>query len=235
MRAERLLLRFASDDGIMPTALPASPAGHCQDLWMSFRFRDARYDDLDAIADLNDTAGISVAPLERERLDELYRTACYFRVAFTDDTLAGFLIGTDRGASHGNAGFRWFRERHARFVYIDRIVVAGPFRGHGLGRILYADLLSYAEVRVPVLGCQVSLQPRDDASVLFHASLGFHEVTQLTTSDGVRIGVMERSLCSYAYVRDRYLLEDGHSLPHLPWLAARERPSPAAMACGGGE
>ncbi len=200
---------------------------------MSFRFRDARYDDLDAIADLNLKAGISVAPLQRERLDDLYQTACYFRVAQKGDALAGFLIGTDTGASHGNAGFRWFRERHARFVYIDRIVVAEPFRGHGLGRILYADLISYAEVRVPVLGCQVSLQPRDDASVLFHASLGFHEVAQLTTGDGIRIGVMERGLCSYAYVRDRYLLDDGHSLPHLPWLATRNLPNQAALACGG--
>lgn len=219
----------------MPVFVPAATAGPSQDLWMSFRFRDAGYGDLDAIADLNQRAGISVTPITRDQLDELFRTASYFRVATRDDTLAGFLIGLDAGADpdDGNAGFRWFRQRHQRFLYIDRIVVAEPYRGHGLGRILYADLISFAEVRVPVIGCQVSLNPRDDGSLLFHASLGFREVAQIAQGEDCRAGVMERDLCSYAFVRDRYLLDEGRSLPHLPWLSARERGlSGAALGVG---
>ena len=39
---------------------------------------------------------------------------------------------------------------------------------------------SYAEVRVPVLTCEVFLEPRDDISVLFHGTYGFQEVGQQT-------------------------------------------------------
>jgi predicted GNAT superfamily acetyltransferase len=194
---------------------------------MSFRIRDAGVDDLDVVLELNGAAGVSVAPLDRPALLDYFATAGYFRVAERDGRVAGFLIGTDHGASVGNAGFRWFRERHPSFVYIDRIVVAEPFRGHGLGRVMYADLASYAEVRVPVLGCQVSLDPPDSASLLFHATLGFHEVAQLTTRGGTRISVMERALCSFGFVRERYLEAGAGGLPDEPWLTARPLPPPA--------
>ena len=191
---------------------------------MSFRIRDAGVDDLDVVLELNRAAGVSVAPLDRSALLDDFATASYFRVAEQDGRVAGFLIGTDHAAAAGNAGFRWFRERHRAFVYIDRIVVATPFRGLGLGRVMYADLTSYAEVRVPVLGCQVSLEPADSASLLFHATLGFHEVAQLTPAEGGRIGVMERALCSFGFVRDRYLEAGAGGLPDEPWLAGRPLP-----------
>lgn len=201
---------------------------------MSFRFRDAALDDFDAILDLNRMAGVSVAPIDHASLAARFETACYFRVAEHQDRVAGFLIAGDASTAIGNAGFRWFRERHPSFAYIDRIVVAPTHRGHGLGRVFYADLTSFAEVRVPVLGCQVSLEPRDDASLLFHASLGFHEVAQLAPADGGRIGVMERALCSHAFIRERYLEAGQDTLPDLPWLAARSVPitAPAARAVG---
>jgi predicted GNAT superfamily acetyltransferase len=190
---------------------------------MSFLFRDAVPEDLPAILAMNQQAGPSVADIDRDTLDCHFANAGYFRVAETDGKLAGFLIGFDHEAGTGNAGYRWFRERQDAFAYIDRIVVAEDFRGHGLGRVLYADVISFAEVRVPVIGCQVSLEPRDNASLMFHASLGFKEMAQLAVPEG-RIGVMERGLCSYPFVRDTYL-GAGRSLPNLPWLADRVLPS----------
>lgn len=202
---------------------------------MSFLFRDAVPNDLPTILVMNREAGVSVADIDRDTLDCHLANAAYFRVAESDGALAGFLIGFDNEAGTGNTGYRWFRERHPEFAYIDRIVVAPDYRGHGLGRVLYADMISFAEVRVPVLGCQVSLEPRDDASLMFHASLGFKEVAQLATPDAGRIGVMERGLCSYPFVRDTYLLGEA-GLPDLPWLAARSvpqtEPSRQRMGCG---
>lgn len=197
---------------------------------MSFRFRDAALDDFDTILQLNRMAGVSVAPIDHATLADRFDTACYFRVAEHEGRVVGFLIAGDATTAIGNAGFRWFRERHPAFAYIDRIVVAQSHRGHGLGRIFYADMTSFAEVRVPVLGCQVSLEPRDDASVLFHASLGFKEVAQLAPGEGGRIGVMERALCSHAFIRERYLDEGRDRLPDLPWLADRSLPSAAQPA-----
>ncbi|TCS95351.1 hypothetical protein EDC25_11840 [Pseudofulvimonas gallinarii] len=196
--------------------------GLSQELWMSFIFRDAAPEDLPTILAMNGQAGVSVAAMDRDMLDCHFANAAYFRVAECDGGLAGFLIGFDHEAGTGNAGYLWMRERQPAFAYIDRIVVAPAFRGHGLGRVLYADIISFAEVRVPVLACQVSLEPHDNASLMFHASMGFKEVAQLAVPEG-RIGVMERTLCSFPFVRDTYLAGGGH-LPDLPWLAARELP-----------
>ena len=190
---------------------------------MTLRLRDACNHDLDAILELNRMAGVSVAAIDRSALLGCFASAAYFRVAQIDGGLAAFLIGTDQAGCHGNDGFVWFQKRHPAFLYIDRIVVAEPFRGHGLGRLLYTDLISFAEVRVPVLGCQFSLEPSDPASLRFHASLGFQEVTQLAGPDGRRLGVMERALCSFGFVQEQYLREGQAGLPTLPWLADRAR------------
>ncbi len=192
---------------------------------MSLRFRDARLADLDTIFALNQQAGISVTAIDRPILLQRFHSAAYFRVAESNGSVAGFLIGSDQDDDWGNTGFQWFKTRHRRFAYIDRIVIAQPYRGHGLGRVLYADMISFAEVRVPTLGCQVSLEPRDNASMLFHASMGFSEVAQLSGTHGGRLAVMERALCSYPFVNENYYA-DGHvALPALPWLAARQMPT----------
>jgi hypothetical protein len=203
---------------------------------MSLRFRDAVFDDLDLVLESNQAAGVSIAAIDRSTLARCFESATYFRIAEVNGEYAGFLIGVDHHAEHDSPGFRWFRERHSAFVFIDRIVIAPRFRGHGLGRVFYADLTSFSEVRVPVLGCQVSLEPRDDASLLFHATLGFHETAQLVDGNGHRLGVMERVLCSYPFVRQRYLEQARGKLPDLPWLSTRAlpvTPAPEAMRRAG--
>lgn len=191
---------------------------------MSLRFRDAAFDDLDLVLESSRAAGVSVAAIDHPTLVRCFESATYFRIAEVDGEYAGFLIGVDHHAELDSPGFRWFRERHPAFAFIDRIVIAPRFRGHGLGRVFYADMTSFAEVRVPVLGCQVSLEPRDDASLLFHATMGFHETAQLVGNDGHRLGVMERMLCSYPFVRQRYLEPERGKLPDLPWLSTRALP-----------
>lgn len=193
---------------------------------MKFAIRNAEAGDLDAVLGLNRNAGVSVSALDADSLMAQFRHAAYFRVAEAEDgTLAGFLIGIDHTGSNQGPGFSWFQGQDTNFLYIDRIVIGKPYRGHGLGRVLYADIINFAEVRVPVIGCQISLDPADTASLLFHASMGFTEATQKLDADGARLGVMERQLCSYPFVREHY----GESgLPDLPWLAGRRLPDPAA-------
>jgi hypothetical protein len=106
---------------------------------------------------------------------------------------------------------------------VDRIVIATAYRRHGLGRIFYCDVHSYAEVRVPLLACEVFLEPRDDVVVLFHGTYGFQEVGQQRMGQhGPQVSLLARDLPSYAYVRDTWL--DHGGLPEVPWLAERERP-----------
>ncbi|HET7331760.1 GNAT family N-acetyltransferase [Dyella sp.] len=190
---------------------------------MALAIRDVREHDLDAVLALNNTAGRSILALDAERLRYFYDQADYFRVAEIDGHLAGFLIALRDGRDYASPNYHWFGQHYPAFVYIDRIVIANAYRRHGLGRIFYCDVNSYAEVRVPLLTCEVFLEPADDVVVLFHGTYGFQEVGQQRMGErGPQVSLLAKDLPSYAYVRDTYIEHDG--LPDLPWLAGRDLP-----------
>ncbi|MGH8191158.1 MAG: GNAT family N-acetyltransferase [Rhodanobacteraceae bacterium] len=181
--------------------------------------RDIRRSDLAAIMGLNNTAGASILPMDAVQVDHFYRHADYFRVAEVDGHLAGFLVALHGCSEHVSSNFQWFRKHCEQFVYIDRVVVGDLHRGHGLGRLFYSDVQSYAEVRSPNLACEVFLEPRDDVSVLFHGVFGFHEAgQQVMPESDRRVSLLLKTLECYPFVRARY--PDG--LPALPWLAQRK-------------
>jgi len=196
---------------------------------MPIAIRDVREHELDSVLALNNAAGPAILPLDAAKLRQLFATAEYFRVAERDGTLAGFLIGFGGHARHDSSNFGWFSQRHSDFFYIDRVAVASRRRGGGVGRALYADVQSYAEVRYPYLACEVFLQPGTDHALLFHGNFGFREVGQHVMSEhGLRAAMLMKPLCSYAWVRDTY----GESLPQEAWLLHPRRPQPASLATG---
>ena len=201
---------------------------------MSLTVRDVQAHELDAILALNNAAGSTILPLDGQGIARLAGYASYLRVAEADGQIAGFLLALREGTPYDSPNYHWFSERYPEFVYIDRIVIARPFRRLGLGRVFYADVTSFAEVRVPVLTCEVFLEPRDDISVLFHGTYGFQEVGQQTMPGlGRRVALLAKDLCSYPFVRDSYLKNGG--LPNEPWLAERTRSHPpAAKRAAGG-
>jgi uncharacterized protein len=202
---------------------------------MTIQIRDVLEHELDSVLALNNAAGPTILPLDMAQLATLAAQAAYFRIALVDGQIAGFLIGLREDAAYNSTNFRWFRERYAQFLYVDRIVIARPSRGLGLGRVFYADVTSFAEVRVPVLTCEVFLEPRDDVSVLFHGTYGFQEVgQQLMQTVHRRVSLLVKDLCSFAFVRDTYLLAANGMLPNQPWLAERSRGrnSPSTRVAG---
>ena len=112
---------------------------------MTLSIRDVQPHDLDSVLALNNAAGSTILPLDAAGLHSLYEQASYFRLAEVEGHVAAFLLALREDADYASANYRWFREHYAQFVYIDRIVVAKPYRGLGLGRVLYADVTSYAE------------------------------------------------------------------------------------------
>lgn len=191
---------------------------------MTIIIRDMHEHELDSVLALNNAAGSTILPLDNARLRALAEQAAYFRVAEAGGHLAGFLIALRENADYDSPNFLWFREHYPQFLYIDRIVIARPYRGLGLGRVFYADVTSYAEVRVPQLACEVFLEPRDDVSVLFHGTYGFQEVgQQLMPGVNRRVSLLAKELCSYTFVRDTYLNGPMGALPGQPWLAERPR------------
>ncbi|MBL0165429.1 MAG: GNAT family N-acetyltransferase [Xanthomonadales bacterium] len=203
---------------------------------MTLVIRDVREHELDSVLALNNAVGPRILALDSNRMRWFFNAASYFRVAEIDGVIAGFLIALRETATYASPNFIWFRERYPEFVYIDRIVIAEPYRGLGLGRVFYCDVTSYAELRVPLLACEVFLEPRDDVAVLFHGTYGFNEVgQQVMPGVGRSVSLLAKSLCSYEFVRDTYLTAGTGELPELPWLAERSEalPSePVARAIG---
>lgn len=173
---------------------------------MPITVRDVSVADLDLVRALNNSAGPTIFELNEALLERLYRAANCFRMVEVRGVPAGFLIALANGADYDSPNYRWFAERYPRFVYIDRVVVSADFRGHGLGRVLYADVQSHAERIAPVLTCEVSVDPRDEVSLLFHAANGFIEVGQQTLSHrGISVALMAKQLPAFDYVVEHYL------------------------------
>ena len=182
---------------------------------MSVLIRDVQSDELDAILTMNNSAGPSILPLTRERIQHLFETAEYFRVAIVDEQLHGFIVGFGSGAQHDSSNFGWFKRNYPAFFYIDRIIVDNETRGGGVGRILYADVESYAEVRYPQLATEVLMDEVADKVLLFHGSIGFREVGQRKMEDvGIRVSMLMKPLYSYEWVHTTY----GDNLPDAPWI-----------------
>ncbi len=189
---------------------------------MAMVIRDVREHELDSVLALNNAAGEGILPIDADRLHFFWRHAAYFRVAEIDGHLAGLLIALSPDAAYDSPNFQWFRERYSEFVYIDRIVIAGAHRGAGLGRVFYADVQSFAEVRSPLLACEVFVASGRNPALLFHGSFGFHEVgQQIVAGLGLRVSLLVKNLCSWPWVRTTYLDGETRALPALDWLNAR--------------
>jgi predicted GNAT superfamily acetyltransferase len=88
------------------------------------------------------------------------------------------MLALDQGhRGYDSPNYLWFRARYPRFVYVDRIVVAGGARGRGYARRLYADLIKHAlATGHDLIVCEINPDPPNPASEAFHACLGFVEV-----------------------------------------------------------
>src|SRR5688500_8216080 len=123
---------------------------------------------------LNNDHAVELSLLDGAQLAALLTHAFHARRI---GSLDAFLIAFDERAAYDSPNYLWFRDRHARFVYVDRVAVAPHARGHGLGRLLYADLFRRARAAGhDLVGCEVNVTPPNPASDAFHAALGFSEV-----------------------------------------------------------
>ena len=135
---------------------------------------------------LNEAHAVELSSVSEETLAAMIAGAF---LALGDAAGDALLIAFDERAAYDSPNFLWFRERFARFVYVDRVVVAATRRGEGLALKLYERLFAAAQA----LGhdrvvCEVNFDPPNPASDLFHERLGFSEAgrTVLANGKGVR-------------------------------------------------
>ena len=100
---------------------------------------------------------------------------------------AALLIAFDQDADYHGPNFTWFRNRLARFVYIDRIIVSRADRGKGIASRMYGDLFRRAQAADhDRIVCEVNLSPPNPVSDAFHARMGFTEVGRATLSPNAK-------------------------------------------------
>lgn len=138
----------------------------------------------DALIGLNNAHIQDLSWLEPEGLGRLVGQAFW---AGRIGAVEAFILALDQDADYASPNFLWFRERLRRFVYVDRIVVAGQARGRGHARSLYLDLFERAlQAGHDQVVCEVNSKPPNSASDALHAGLGFSAVGEAEIWDGAK-------------------------------------------------
>lgn len=183
---------------------------------MSLVIRDVQEHELVRVLELNNAAaGPSINALDLDRLRRFHADAEYFRVAERNGEIFAFLVAFGFDADHDSDNFCWFQQNiDEPFLYIDRIVVDHAHRGKGTGHVFYADVQTYAEMRYPVLACEVFLVEGFNRALLFHGSLEFQEIGQCPQNERTRAAMLVKTMCSHAWISEHY----GKDLPSLPWV-----------------
>ena len=147
--------------------------------------RDCTAADYPALLRLNLESVHFLSPLTKERLTMLHLASWYCRVLTLDSEVRGFLLALREGAQYDSPNYRWFAERFAEFLYIDRVVVDTEARGQRIGWRLYEDLFARARAHgFKRITCEFDTDPPNEASQKFHERFGFHEVGSQRVAGG---------------------------------------------------
>ena len=162
-------------------------------------------DDLDRLVELNRAAVPAVNDIDRDEMAWLVgqaELAVAVAVAAVPDeapdageadagpadAVLGFVLALRPGLDYASENYRWFSERGADFLYVDRIVVADGHRSAGLGAALYSAVFDRARaLGADEVECEVNVEPPNPGSMAFHARLGFHEVGRQSTKGGAAV------------------------------------------------
>ncbi|HEX4465774.1 MAG TPA: GNAT family N-acetyltransferase, partial [Solirubrobacteraceae bacterium] len=141
--------------------------------------RPASQRDHGRLLELNAASVQELSPLDQARLRYILELAHGCLVVESDDgEVVGFAIAVAPGADYDSANYVWFEEHCERFLYLDRIAVSADSRRRGIGALLY-DAMEREAAAFERMVCDVNVQPRNDASLAFHAARGYREVGTL--------------------------------------------------------
>jgi hypothetical protein len=147
---------------------------------------------LDDLLALNNRSAAETSLLDTAGLEHMVAEAF---VALHVPGAQALLVAFDEQADYDSPNFRWFKDRHERFVYIDRIIVDERARGQGLARALYGQLFDLARgAGHTIVGCEVNAMPPNPGSDAFHASLGFVEAGRAALNPGKTVRYLTRAL-----------------------------------------
>jgi uncharacterized protein len=158
--------------------------------------RELAASDWAAVLALNQAHVRELSSLDRPRLGYILALAYRSLVVDLGDDGGGvvaFAIAVAPGAPYDSANYRWFSERYAQFLYLDRIAVAAEQRRRGFGEALYERMEQAAQPFARIV-CDVNVRPRNEASLAFHAARGYEDVGRLDHGDEKTVALMEKGL-----------------------------------------
>ena len=154
----------------------------------SLEIRPATVRDLPEVLRLNESMFPHVSGLTPGSLRTLFDEAAWFCVAESNNDCAGFLIALRPNANYQSENYLWFAPRFSNFLYIDRICVSPTCQRRGVASRLYAGAEKCArEGHIPLLTCEVNLEPENPPSLAFHDRQGFKEVGTQRTETGTKL------------------------------------------------
>src|SRR3954453_417586 len=148
------------------------------------KIRESTVAHLSAALALNNSSIPALNELDAPEIERLLGMASVALTAEVDDLFAGFCITFPPGVEYASLNYGWFSRHYDDFIYLDRIAVDPAYRRYGIGRAFYAEIVKRFTGVYPQLLCEVNVRPRNEASLLFHHSIGFREVGQQETDGG---------------------------------------------------
>lgn len=142
--------------------------------------RRAEEKDLPRILELNNKESKWVGEKEIDFFQK-YIDIPIFDVFEANDRIVGFLMAMDQNTDYDSMNFLWFKNKFNKFYYIDRVIVDVSMRGKGIASLLYKELIDTKGV-IPLVA-EVSINPSNEGSVIFHNKIGFKEVGTFTSGD----------------------------------------------------
>lgn len=156
--------------------------------------RPATPADRPRLLELNAASVQELSPLDDERLRYILALAERCLVVESDaGEVVGFAIAIAPGADYDSVNYDWFSTRFEHFLYLDRIAVSARCRRIGVGARLY-DAMEQAAAAYGRMVCDVNTQPRNDASLAFHAARGYREVGELAHPAGKTVALLSKQL-----------------------------------------
>ena len=139
--------------------------------------RTLRTTDLELIHKWNQSTVPKVNSLtfEEFRLQSVNCTYSYIQSS-TDSMPVGFIFLYDEKTYYDSLNYLYFKNRYQKFLYVDRIIIAGEYQKKGYGQQLYDFVI---DTHNPdIFCCEVNITPPNRQSLSFHHKYGFKEIGQ---------------------------------------------------------
>jgi len=149
--------------------------------------------DYPTILELNAANVEFLSPLTLDRLTWIHALAAESLVGVIGDEVVAYAVIIAPDTAYDSANYAWFEERYEDFLYLDRLVVAAPFRGQGWGALLHQYLAELAQLHQRVV-CEVNHEPPNLVSLNFHQRLGFVVIDYLAHRSGLVTAMLSREL-----------------------------------------